>query len=139
MTLYVTPMSMNRMAARRRWMERMMDGDVYESEVVFPIDVKVEAEAFVISAMLPGIQPDDLSIQVVNETVTIQGEFKNTREENAEYLLSEMPSGKFSRVLTLPSELDASKAEANFENGVLTLRVPKAEAARPRTIKVVTK
>jgi HSP20 family protein len=51
-------------------------------------------------------------------------------------LTCELPSGRFSRVITLPTTLDTSKAEANIKNGVLTLRVPKAEAHRPKTIKV---
>jgi HSP20 family protein len=70
--------------------------------------------------------------------VSIQGEFKPKRDEKDSYLLQEQPHGKFSRVLTLPYALDAANAEADVVNGVLTLRVPKAESARPKTIKVKT-
>jgi HSP20 family protein len=110
-----------------------------ESEVAFPVDVKVEPDAFVITALLPGIKPEDLDIQVVNETVTIQGKLLYQQDEKADYMVQERPYGNFSRVLSLPTTLDSNGAEAHVENGVLTLRVPKAEAARPKSIKVVSK
>lgn len=138
MTLYVTPRGM---MARRRMMERMMqdfDEDV-EYEVRFPMDVRADEDAYEIKALLPGVKSDDISIQVVNETVTISGEIKNERDEKATYLLAERPGGRFNRVITLPASLDSSKAEASFEDGVLTLRVPKAEEARPKTIKINVK
>lgn len=140
MTFYVsTPMA--RMARRNMMMNRFMDNDwpTTQADVFVPVDVKAEDDAFVITALLPGVKSEDLNIQIVNETVSIQGELQNEREENSSYLLKERPSGKFYRVLTLPETLDASKAEADMENGVLMLRVPKAEQARPKTIKVTAK
>jgi len=131
MTLYITPFT--RMARRRRYQDPDWS---MESDVIVPVDVKAEADAFHIEALIPGVDPDDISIQIVNETVSIQGEFKEKTDEKASYLLHEHPHGKFSRVLTLPYALDAAGAEADVENGVLTLRVPKAESARPKTIKV---
>lgn len=125
----------------RQMMERMMESDwpFVEREVIVPVDVKTGQDEFVITALLPGVKAEDLSIQIVNETVTIQGEIKNDRQEEASYLLMERPSGRFCRTLTLPVPLDASKAEASLSDGVLTLRVPKAEEARPKTIKVISK
>jgi len=96
-------------------------------------------DSFTIKALLPGVQPDDLDIHIVNEIVTIAGAIKGEREEDANYLLKECPSGKFHRVLTLPTPLDSSKVQAELENGILTLIVPKAEEAKPRTIKVTRK
>jgi HSP20 family protein len=140
MTLYVTnPFGY---MLRRRMLERMMDGDwttSTESEVNFPVDVKAEEEAFVISAILPGIKAEDLNIQIVSETVSIQGEFKDERDPEGHYLLQERPSGRFNRVIELPDQLDPDKAEAEMLNGILTLRVPKAEQSRPKTIKIVAK
>jgi HSP20 family protein len=133
MTLYITPI--NRTLRRHRYQGPEWS---MESDVMVPVDVKAEADAFVIEALLPGINPEDIAIQVVNETVSIQGEFKPKRDEKDSYLLQEQPHGKFSRVLTLPYALDAANAEADVVNGVLTLRVPKAESARPKTIKVKT-
>lgn len=125
----------------RQMMERMMESDwpFVEREVFVPVDVKTGQDEFVITALLPGVKAEDLSIQIVNETVTIQGEIKNDRQEEASYLLMERPSGRFCRTLTLPVPLDSSKAEASLSDGVLTLRVPKAEEARPKTIKVISK
>ena len=138
MTIYINPI---RRSARRRMMDELMrdwDED-YAPELTFPIDVKVENDSFVIKALLPGVKPEDLDIQIVNEIVTIAGELKAERDEDASYLLAERPSGKFHRVLTLPTPLDASKVEADLENGILTLLVPKAEEAKPHTIKIKQK
>lgn len=138
MTLYINPV---RRPMRRRMMEEMMrdwDED-YSTKLTFPIDVIAGKDSFTIKALLPGVQPDDLDIHIVNEIVTIAGEIKRERDEEANYLLEECPSGKFHRVLTLPTPLDSSKVQAELENGILTLSVPKAEEAKPRTIKVTRK
>jgi HSP20 family protein len=68
--------------------------------------------------------------------VTIEGEFK---ADESEYLLSELPHGSFQRSLRLPATLDAGQTEAKIADGVLTLRLAKAESARPKTIKVAAK
>lgn len=137
MTLYINPFS-NR---ARRMLERMVEPEWQPTErsIFFPVDVKAEDDAFTITALLPGLKAEDLNIQIVNETVSIQGEIKNVVEENASYLVQERPSGKFCRTLTLPDSLNSAKAEASLDNGVLTLRVPKAEEAQPKMIKVVSK
>lgn len=138
MTLYITT-PFERLAHRniQRWLDNGMS--VHESEVFFPINVKVDGDTFEITALLPGIKAEDLDIKIVNETVSLQGELKDGTDEKAEYLAHELPSGRFYRVITLPSTLDASKAEAKMENGVLTLRVPKAEEAKAKVIKVTSK
>ena len=108
-----------------------------ERAYALPLDVIAKDDEYVITAAVPGLKPDDLSVEVLGETVTIRGEIKS--EQNGEqdgYLLQERRYGKFSRTLNFPVELDGAKAEASVENGVLTLRVPKAETARPKTIKV---
>ncbi len=107
-----------------------------EQEVLVPIDVKAENDDFIVTALVPGLKPEDLSIQIINETVTLSGDLNLNTDEKANYIHKECPCGKFHRTITLPSTLDASKAEAKVENGVLTLRVPKAEEAKPKTIKV---
>jgi len=138
MTLYINPV---RRPYRRRMMEEMLrdwDED-YAPNLTFPLDVIAGKDSFTIKALLPGVQPDDLDIHIVNEIVTISGEIKVERDEGENYLLAERPSGKFHRVLTLPTPLDSSKVEADLENGILTLVVPKAEEAKPHTIKVTRK
>ena len=108
-----------------------------EQAYALPLDVIAKDDEYVITAAVPGLEADDLSVEVLGETVTIRGEIKS--EQNGEqdgYLLQERRYGKFSRTLNFPVELDGAKAEASVENGVLTLRVPKAETARPKMIKV---
>jgi HSP20 family protein len=125
-------------AAHMRRMREFFDEDMpfSDQDVMVPIDVRAEDDNFLITALVPGLKPEDLSIQVINETVTLSGELKLDVDEKANYIHKECPSGKFHRTITLPSTLDAAKAEAKVENGILTLRVPKAEEAKPKTIKV---
>ena len=138
MTLYVTPIS----RLRRRMWERPYEEENWtetEFDVFVPVNVKAGAEEYTITALLPGVKADDLSIQVVNETVTLQGEIKDASEEKDNFLVRECPTGRFYRIIRLPEPLDSGKALADLTDGLLTLRVPKAEEARPRTIKVKTK
>lgn len=113
--------------------------EMEENQIYFPVDVKEIDDNFTISAMLPGLKPEDVEIQIVNETISLKGEFKNTLDEGAAYIVQERPSGKFCRTLTLPDTLNAAKAEAKMDNGILTLVIPKAEEAKPKTIKVTTR
>jgi len=140
MTLYIRSPFAN---MRRRMLENMFDRDLsefgFESNLPMPLDVKAEDDTYIVTAWLPGVVAEDLNIQVVNESITISGELKVAREDNSSYLLAEIPSGRFSRTITLPMPLNAASAEANLSNGVLTLRVPKAEEAKPKSIKIVTK
>ena len=136
MTLYINPIR-----RRRRTLDEIMrnwDED-FQGELAFPIDVKADTDSFTLKALLPGVHPEDVDIQIVNEIVTISGELKADREEGATYLLAERPSGKFHRVISLPTPLDSSGVEADLENGVLTLIIPKVEEAKPRTIKIKSK
>lgn len=138
MTLYINPV---RRPYRRRMMEEMLrdwDED-YAPNLTFPIDVIAGKDSFIIKALLPGVQPEDLDIHIVNEIVTISGEIKVERDKSENYLLVERPSGKFHRELTLPTPLNSSNVAADLENGILTLVVPKAEEAKPHTIKVTRK
>jgi HSP20 family protein len=111
----------------------------YSGALTLPIDVKADNESFTIKALLPGARPEDVDIQIVNDIVTISGELRSNREEGATYLLAERPDGKFHRVISLPTPLDANLVEADLENGILTLQIPKAEEAKPRSIKIKQK
>ena len=103
-----------------------------------PLDVYMTPEEVVIQATVPGLKPDDVQITLEGDTLTIKGEVKPPIE-NVDYILQERPYGQFSRTLTFNIPIQADKAEASFENGVLTLVVPKAEAIKPKTIKVKTR
>jgi len=100
-----------------------------------PLDVYTTPEEIVIIASLPGLTPDEVDIVIEGDALTIKGALRPPLE-NVEYLFQERADGAFSRTLTLNVPVEADRAEAVFENGVLTLTLPKAEETKPRTIKV---
>jgi len=110
--------------------------EMEENQIYFPVDVKEKNDTFTITAMLPGLKPEDVEIQIINETVSLKGEFKPEFDEDANYIIQERPSGKFYRSVTLSDMVDASKSDAKMENGILKIEIPKAEEAKPKTIKV---
>jgi HSP20 family protein len=113
----------------RRW-------NAEDTSSYLPLNVHEESDAYILSAPVPGLQAEDVDIQIVDDVVSIKGEFKNL---DGDYLLRELPNGSFQRTLRLPAPLDAAQAEAALNAGVLTLRVPKAESARPKQIKINAK
>jgi HSP20 family protein len=127
----------------RRQLDRFMNlySDMPRGSVdagVFPqLNVTEDSDKFYMRAELPGVRSDDLDIQATGKTITISGERKITVEhDNARYHRREREAGKFSRVMAMPSDIDANRIEARLQNGILTVMVPKAEAAKPRQIKV---
>ncbi len=118
----------------RRWM-RMPEIEP-ERDFTLAVDVREEDDAYIVSALVPGLKAEDLNIQVLDDTLTIEGEFK---AGESEYLVNELPHGSFRRTLHLPAALNAARAEAKITDGVLTLHLAKAESARPKTIKVAVK
>ncbi len=97
------------------------------------LNVVDEAEAYVLSAFVPGLKAEDLKIQVLDDVVSIEGAFPI---DETEYLVRELPGGAFRREMRLPTALETDKVEARIADGILTLRLPKAETSRPKTIKV---
>jgi len=134
MTYFVAP-TPYRMA--RRW-ARMAECEQPEHShsYTLSVDIREQDDAYVLSALVPGLKAEELNIQILEDVVTVEGEFK--ADEN-EYLVRELPHGSFRRTLRLPATLDAEKAQAKITDGVLTLRLPKAESSRPKTIKVAVK
>ena len=130
MTLYAYPFP-HRMA--RRWMAAAENATATR---YLAVNVRDEDDAFVLTALVPGLKADDLSIQVLDDVVRIEGQMA---DNESEYLLQELPMGSFRRELRLPAPLDAEKVDARIADGILTVRLPKAESARPRTIKVVAR
>jgi len=131
MTYFIAP---NPYRMARRWAH--MNGFEPSNDFNLSVDVREEDEAYILNALVPGLKAEDLNIQILDDVVTITGEF--TADES-EYLMRELPHGSFRRTLRLPVALDAKKTEASITDGVLTLRLAKAESARPRTIKVAVK
>jgi HSP20 family protein len=112
---------------------------MFDSGSSLPIDVSTTADELLVKASLPGWKPEDVEIAVEGRTLTISGQTQETREENEGdqgYLVREIRRGSFSRSLTLPEGLEPDKATAEYENGILTLRIPKAEQAKPRQIRI---
>lgn len=130
MTMYVSP---HRRTARAR---RLVNQSPEDREMRLAVDVMDNDDAYEIKALVPGLETDDINIEVLNNTVAIRGEFKELDVEDSKTLRSELPVGRFSRVITLPTKLDATKAEAKLKNGVFTLSVPKTEDHKPKVIKV---
>ena len=102
-----------------------------------PLDVIQEGDSVVVQATLPGVKPADIKVTIEDGVLSISGESKLDREEqNGNYLIRERRSGKFRRVLRLPDSVDAEAAETTYENGVLTVTLPKVEAKKAKRLEV---
>jgi HSP20 family protein len=118
--------SMLRPNGERYWMPHM---DVYE-----------KGDNLVVKAELPGMKEEDIDVSVVGDRLTIKGEKKAESEvKDEDYYLSERTYGSFSRSVSLPSSVDSSKIEANYENGVLQVILPKTTEVKPKKIAVSAK
>ena len=101
------------------------------------VDVIDRDDEVVIRAELPGVEKDDLDVSVSDNAVTIKGETKHEeKEEKGDYYRCEISRGTFARTVMLPGVVDADKAKAQFEDGVLELTLPKVEKAKRRTVKI---
>lgn len=107
-------------------------------DVHVPINVKLEGQEYLIEMIVPGLTPEDLDIEIHKNQVSVKGEFPAPVEDDP-YLHQEIPTGRFQRVIKLSKALEADESDANLENGILSLRVPVAEGALPRTIEVQKK
>ena len=113
------------------------DGGSTGPALRLPIDAYSTGDEIMIVAPVPGVKPEDVEITIEGDTLTIKGELP-APIENVNYLMQERAYGRFTRTVTFTVPVQAEKAEASFNNGVLTISVPKAEAIRPRSIKVTT-
>jgi HSP20 family protein len=103
-----------------------------------PVDVYATNEAVVVEAILPGVKPEEVDITMEGNTLTFAGDTSSTMPDRESLMLQEIRRGRFIRTLTLPAGLEPDKAAATFEDGILTLRIPKAEQVKPRQIKITT-
>lgn len=134
------------MVAARGHLDRVMDeflnlSSSWETEgnniFRLALDVSETDEAFTVSAAVPGVQPDELEISFADNTLMIKGESRQqTERENERFHLRERRFGQFMRSVTLPVPVNGDAIDAHFENGVLTLTLPKAEEVKPRRIAV---
>jgi HSP20 family protein len=133
------------MAALRRNFERFFD-EPFEPHFLMPwrldqfelaVDVAEDENAYIVKASMPGVKPEDVEVTMQNNVLTIKGEVKEDKEIKEEtYFMRERRYGSFMRSLTLPAGVKAEKIEAKHENGVLTVRLPRSEADKPKKIAV---
>lgn len=121
-----------------------------EFAAMVPVEVSETPDALEVKASLPGVKPEDVEITVHDGVLTIKAEHKEekvegspetegeTKDGDRRFYRRELRYGSFHRSFTLPSGVDADKAEAGYENGILKLTLPKAEANKPKLIKVGT-
>jgi HSP20 family protein len=137
------------MSRLQRDIDRMFDdflspvsnlvGNVLDRQVIFspPCDVDESDSHYLVSFDLPGINKQDVNIEVRDNQLIVSGERKEERkEERKDRVSTERLYGAFQRAFTLPSTVDADRVEANYENGVLRVAIPKSEAAKPKQIEI---
>ena len=124
MTLYIQPYPFRRMVRRVASQPQPR---------ALNVNVREEEDAYILYALVPGLKAEDLTIQVLENVVSIEGEYK---DEETPFLLNELPRGAFRRSLRMPSEIDAEKVEARIADGILRLTLPKTDSAKPKKIKV---
>ena len=137
---------MREMMTLREAMDRLFD-DAFTRPVslrdlaALPlIDLSQDDDEITVKAVLPGLKPEDVQISVTADVLTIKGEFKNEDEgKNRNYLIRERRFGSFERMIQLPTEVQTEKAHADFADGILTIRLPKAEAVKPKSISIKVK
>ena len=104
------------------------------------LDVYQDADSLKVRATIPGIKPEDVDVSITDHTLTIKGETKSEKElTEGEYLHRERYTGAFHRTVNLPNYVDTEKAGASYENGVLTVTLPKREEIKPKALKVEVK
>lgn len=104
------------------------------------VDMYETDEAVVVKSATPGVDPEDIDISITGDTLTIKGETRMDEEvEEENYVYRERRYGSFARSLTIPVPIQADEAEAEFEDGILTLTLPKAEEVKPKAIEVKAK
>jgi HSP20 family protein len=148
MTLSRRPSPFGELLSLRQAMDRLLEdsfvrprgwGSTLLEGGAAPLDVTMTADELVVEAALPGVDPEAVDITVADGTLTIRGEVRSERNEGeGDHLVQEIRRGEFSRSIGLPNGLEPDKANASFRNGILTLRIPKAEQVRPRQIRITT-
>lgn len=126
-----------------RMVDSLFNQDLLQSEEVSnrtwmpPVDIQETTDSYRLVAELPGLTKEDIDITLENNVLRLSGERKFEKDAKKEgYHRIERVYGTFARAFTLPSQVNHDKVEASFENGVLTISVPKAEQAKPRKIAI---
>jgi len=104
-----------------------------------PMNLYSNQDEYVLTSFVPGLEADAINIRFNNGVLTLEGEYTEHQVEGYDVHLSELPVGKFSRSIEFNNPINSEKIEANLKNGWLTLHIPKAEEAKPKTIKIASK
>ncbi len=128
------------LAAMQRAVDSVIGGDLLGTRITGsaypPLRVHNDGEDFVVVAELPGVRREDLDVEVRGDTLRIKGKKAIAYEGRASANQGEPQAEEFDRTLTLPVQLDAAKVAAEYRDGVLTVRLPRAESERPRSVEI---
>jgi HSP20 family protein len=127
----------------RREMESLMERltgvtDGSQAGVFPPVNVSEDRDHYYVRALIPGVDPAQLNVSVVNQTIAVSGTRQAPEEAGASYHRKERAEGEFSRSVTLPASFDGARVDAKYVDGILTLTLPKPDAAKPRRVTVQT-
>jgi len=146
MTIVRRPSPLGELVSLRQAMDRLFEDSFVRSRpwglngegtTALALDITNSGDALVVEAALPGVPPEDVEITVEDGTLTIHAETRDERkDEDGQTLIREIRRGSLTRSVALPTGLEPDKASATFEDGVLTLRIPKSEAVKPRQIRI---
>jgi HSP20 family protein len=144
MTLIRRTNPLGELMSLRQAMDRLFEdsfvrpsGQSASDDYQLPVNIRTTADELVVEAALPGVKPDDVDITVLGDTLTINAAHSSDQSrDNDGYTYREIRRGSFSRQLTLPGGLKTDAASASFDNGLLTLTIPKAEEVKPRQIPI---
>ncbi|HEV8696877.1 MAG TPA: Hsp20/alpha crystallin family protein [Candidatus Limnocylindrales bacterium] len=146
MTLVRRTSPLGELVSLRQAMDRLFEdsfvrprawGFTTDSGPGLPLDITNSTDELVVEAVLPGVKPEDVDVTVEDGTLTISAQSREERQESkGDTLVSEIRRGSVSRTVALPSGLEPDKATATFERGVLRLSIPRAEAVKPRQIRI---
>ena len=118
------------------WPRGLMGGDTFGNLVAQGLDLYETPDDVVVKLALPGIKPEDVNIQVQGEQLIIDANLPEEKQENATYYVRGLMNGEYHRQITLPVSIDANKVDASFENGILTISLPKPEQVKPKKIQI---
>ena len=148
MTIVRRPSPLGELVSLRQAMDRLFEDSFVRSRpwglngegaTALPLDITNSADALIVEAALPGVPPEEVEITVEDGTLTIHAETRDERDdkdEDGQTLIREIRRGSLTRSVALPTGLEPDKASATFAHGVLHLRIPKAEAVKPRQIRI---
>ncbi len=146
MTIVRRPSPLGEFVSLRQAMDRLFEDSFFrpsssslggDGSAAVPLDITNAPDALIVEAALPGMRPEDVDITIESGTLTIRAESRTERQEtDGEMLVNEIRHGSASRSVALPSGLEPDKAAATFEHGILHLSIPRAEAVKPRQIRI---